>query len=232
MQSNDDKNNDILRIIEVVDGIPQFSKKELECIPEFAAIRSRIRKCVGDADGRKKIMNNRELLYVKYMADFSILHSAFRGEERHNKARQDSGLPNNWVSDDVIEKAIKKHREIQLMYCPTVRLLCALEQGMMLSAESVEGQLDQMQVSMATSKRLSGMMKDVDKTKDAAEIMESMLKVSDLVQARIKDFMKMVADIPKALKQIKELQEQVMLEKSGQKLKRGGYSKGNREDPK
>ena len=172
---------------------------------------------------------------MKYMADYSeTLYTALRGKKKHDKAREDAGLPSNWNgrADKDILAAIAKYKEIQLDYVPTVRLLNALEQGMMLSGDAVEGQLDQMEAAMETATRLATLLKETDDINEAQELMQSMLDTSTLVQARIQGFMKMVADIPKAIKQIKELQEEVKLEKSGAINKRGGYKKGNREDPK
>lgn len=225
--------SDVFTILEVIDGIPYFVKEEIKAIPQFAKVMSRIRKCKGDSDGRKKILNSRELLYVKYMADFTeTLYTGFRGKKRHKRAKEDCGLPNNWEPDIVIKAAIDKYKQIQLEYIPTVKLLNALEQGMMLSGDAVDGQLNQMQTAMDTAERLAKALEDVDDADEAKEVMNSMMETSSLVQARVRDFMKMIADIPKALKQIEELKSQVMLEKSGERLKRGGYSKGNREDPK
>lgn len=222
---------EVFTIIEVKNGIPIFSKEELKVTPEFSEIITRRKTCKGDSDGRKKVMNNKELLYIKYMADYDTHHKAFSGTERHERAKQDSGLPNGWKPDKAIEIAITKYKEILLVYSPTVRLLNALEQGMMLSAEAVEGQINQVRITMDVATRLTAKLEDVNDMEEAQQLMESLMNTSESVQAKVKGFMKMVTEFPKNLEQVRALRKQVLHEQSGNRQKRGGHNKGNREDP-
>ena len=230
-KTNNSYSTEVFTIIEVRNGIPIFSKDELKVTPEFSEIITRRKTCKGDSDGRRKIMNNRELLYIKYMADYDTHHKAFSGNERHERAKQDSNLPNNWKPDEVVEIAINKYKEILLVYSPTVRLLNALEQGMMLSAEAVEGQIKQVRITMDVANRLTSKLEDVNDIEEAHELMESLMNTSDSVQAKVKGFMKMVTEFPKNLEQVRALRKQVLHEQSGNRPKRGGHDKGNREDP-
>lgn len=223
--------SEVFTIIKVENGVPIFSKEELKATPEFSELITRRKTSKGDSDGRKKVMNNRELLYVKYMADYDTHHKAFSGKERHERAKHDSGLPNNWKPDEVIEIAINKYKEILLVYSPSIRLLNALEQGMMLSAEAVEGQIKQVRVTMDVATRLSSKLENVSDIEEAQQLMESLMNTSDSVQAKVKSFMKMVSEFPKMLEQVRALRKQVLHEQSGNRQKRGGHNKGNREDP-
>lgn len=226
------KQDEILRVVEVVDGHARFSKIEFETIPEFKALWSRLKKCKGDADGRRKHLNSKELMYAKYIADGSGIHAGLSGEKLYKKAKQDAGLPNNWKPDKVVEEAISKIIEIQNDYSPTTELLRACKQGMMLSAEVVRDQIEQMRTAKDAATRLKVQLKEAGELEEVQALTKSLDETSTLVQARIKDFMKLITEIPKIRKQLNSLIEEVKLEKSGKQIKRGGHEKGRREDPK
>lgn len=231
-QQTTNEYSEILKVINVVNGLAQFDRKELEAYPEFNKILSRVHPSKGDADGRKKYLNNKELLYIKFMSNFAGQHRGFHGDAKHEKAKMDAQLPDEWKPDDHVQAAIAKAIEIQIYYTPTVRLLNAIEKGMMLSAEAAESQLDQVYTAIKTGKRLTDELKDTKDLSEAQKTIDAMLNVSDLLQARVNGFMKSAGEVPKVLKQLKELQSQVIQEQNGERSLRGGHKKGNREDPR
>lgn len=218
-----------IKLFKVVNGELQIDKEEARGIKEFATILSRRKTCKGDHDGRKKVMATKELIYITFMADYSTYHSAFIGEERHRKAKNDADLPKNWKPDDEVNEAITKYKEILNEYSPTANILNTVEQGLMMSSEAVKGYIHQMKAAIEAS---HNMMKKLKQDKDSMEVIAAMQTTNSLVQSSIKDILGISKELPKALKQMRELKEQVKLERSEAKQLTGGKRKGNREDPK
>lgn len=91
--------------------------RELKIVPEiratepFKTILKRTSKCKGDADGKKKILNEKEILYAYFIA---VPEGNLRYETEANqlailKKRLD--LPDDWKPDDLVKEAIKVIKE-------------------------------------------------------------------------------------------------------------------------
>jgi hypothetical protein len=219
-----------LRLFSVDNHELVIDKDEVRGIKEFADILKKRKTCKGDSDGRKKVMATKELLYVKFMADIDTVHSAFTGEERHKRAKEDADLPRNWSPDDEVEAAIEKYKEIINEYSYTASILNSVEQGLLMSSKAVKTYIRQMQTAIEASNNLvDKMTNDIDADKN--ELAESMESVNSLIQTSISKILKIATDLPATLSQIKDLQEQVKEDASKNRTIRGGHRKGNREDP-
>lgn len=88
---------------------PEFY--EIEC---FKTVRKRLRGCEGDHDGRKKLMNIKELSYIYFMTDHN---SSFLLIDDKDKRIEDIktrlGLPDDWKADQVVNECIA---EIENLY--------------------------------------------------------------------------------------------------------------------
>lgn len=216
-----------LRLFKVVDNELVIDKDTVRGVKEFADILAKRKKIAGDADGRKKVMALKELLYVHGMADYGSIHSSFTGEEQHTRVKDDYGLPSNWRPDAEVKAAIAKYKEIILSYSYTAKILNSLERGLMMSADAVDSYIEQMQIALITSRKL---INTLSETEDIETIV-AMQSTNQLIQSSIKEILSLAKTVPESLKQIRGLQEQVKKEMSESEQLKGGHSKGNREDP-
>jgi hypothetical protein len=195
-------------------------------IEPFTTLIKRQRKSKGDADGRKKIINLKELKYVYFMADWDTYHRGLSDYDKPRKAKKDCDLPANWKPDDVVKACIKKYKEVIDYYMPSARILIAIEKGLSMSATAVESYIVQMEtVIRMNNNRLkdSGLTPEV-----AAEIMES----NRIIQTNITEILSLGTKLPKTIDGVSALQDKVRKELGTAKKLQGDKIKRNREDPK
>jgi len=194
-------------------------------IEPFATLLKRQRKSKGDADGRKKILNFKELKYIYFMADWDTYHRGLSDYDRPKKAKKDCGLPVTWSSDKVVKACIKKYKEIIDYYIPSARILIAIEKGLSMSATAIESYIAQMELVIQMNNKL---MKDASITPlEAESIMES----NKIVQVNITEILSLGTKLPKTLDGVTALQEKVRKESGTAKKLQGDKIKRNREDP-
>jgi hypothetical protein len=83
-------------------------------IDSFDKIWKRTRKIDGDADGRKKTFNKKELGYIYYQGVYDSRFKRLTQEEKEKKVRELLGLPEIWKPDEVVEQAIIEYVNIQI----------------------------------------------------------------------------------------------------------------------
>lgn len=86
--------------------VPEFY--EIEC---FKEIRHRLRKCEGDSDGRKKVLNFKELSYIHFMTDHASKHSMLEDEDRDESVKIELGMPKGWKADETVQQCIEMIKE-------------------------------------------------------------------------------------------------------------------------
>jgi hypothetical protein len=93
--------------------------KEPELTPEaratepFRTLSRRIKKCEGDSDGRKKILNEKEILFVYYSGNYDSNMKYADEEHRVDYLRIKLKLPNDWIPDDLVREGIQFLKESQ-----------------------------------------------------------------------------------------------------------------------
>ena len=206
---------------------------EVTAMREFKDVLSRRRPMPGDSDGRKKLFNALELIYVKFMAEAdseeSVYH-AFNDKERHERIIRDYDIPDDFKVDTIIKLAIAKYKEIQEEYIPSIRILNTLHRGLMSSANTIETYNSQIDKLVEHNDiMLNKILMAGGDTEDAT--MESVLQMNELLQSNVDKMMKISDKLPQALQRIAELRESVKGEKAKARKKRGDKEKFNREDP-
>lgn len=195
-------------------------------IEPFATLIKRQRKSKGDADGRKKIINLKELKYVYFMSDWDTYHRGLSDYDKPKKAKKDCGLPSNWSPDEVVTGCIAKYKEVIDYYMPSARILIAIEKGLSMSATAVESYIIQMETVIRMN---NARLNDGKLTPEiAVEIMES----NRIIQINITEILSLGTKLPKTIDGVTSLQDKVRKELGTAKKLQGDKIKRNREDPK
>lgn len=213
-------------------GDIHYDKAEYKLIPEFYEIMNRLIGVKGDHDGRKKLHNKRELMYIFYMADWtsSNIFAFLPKNEKHEKAVIASRLDNDYEPDEAVTAAINKYKEIQRSYVPTARILFSIQRNL-----------------MQTSRYLENLETQNEFYYNELEVLKEKLLHADdddklLIASQIASFNKIIAEnsqwvmnatkkIQTSLKEMKEMEKIVREEEAEKKIKKGGESVNDREDP-
>jgi len=109
-------------------------------IPEFKKLWMRVNKIKGDSDGRNKLHNKREFMYVFYMENLSKKNPYRVLEEdlRHKESLQSCELEVGYKPDEIVIKCREIYRMMILEFTPTLKFLVQLEQTIMQVARQVE----------------------------------------------------------------------------------------------
>lgn len=94
-------------------GIP-VPKPELLLIESFSELWKRIRKIDGDADGRKKTQNRKELGYIYFQGKFDSRFKLKKGAEKENAIRKLIGLAPEWIPDELVKQCLIEYVELQV----------------------------------------------------------------------------------------------------------------------
>jgi len=92
---------------------------EVLFISEFRTLVRRDRGSEGDTQGRKKLAAIKELAFIYFYIDFNSPYSAYRTNKillddiRFIKVRNAVGLPEDWVPDEIVDKACDRYKEMQ-----------------------------------------------------------------------------------------------------------------------
>jgi hypothetical protein len=213
-------------------GDVHYDKAEYKLIPEFYEIMNRLVKGKGDYDGRKKLYNKRELVYIFYMADWtsSNIFAFLPDKERHEKAVIASRLEEDFEPDEAVIAAIDKYKEIQREYVPTARILFALKRNLMQTSrylENLEAQNEYYYGELATLKEKMIHADEEDKLTYASQISSYNKMIADNSQWS----MSATKKIQNSLKELKDMEAMVREEEAEKKIKKGGNQVNHREDP-
>lgn len=96
------------------DGEIRFNEIGILFDPSFAKLFRRKHEVSGDSQGRNKIRNFQEAKFIYMVADPMSYpnQKGFTDAERFDYAKITSGLPNDWIPDDVVKSCVdvyKKH---------------------------------------------------------------------------------------------------------------------------
>lgn len=94
-------------------------------LDSFSKAWKRVKKIDGDADGRKKTFNTKELGYVYFQVMFDPRLKLKEGTEREIFVKRMLALPDDWSADEVIKQCIEDYRE--WMKTPSSEYVSSLE---------------------------------------------------------------------------------------------------------
>ena len=96
-------------------GFPILDEVEVGMVLQYRRILKPVKTSKGDADGRKKLLNYKELAFVWYMSDFKSdgVQQGYSDEQLFRYAKKQAELPGGWTIYKDIEDAIKYYKEQQ-----------------------------------------------------------------------------------------------------------------------
>jgi hypothetical protein len=105
------------------EGIPELIPEfyEIEC---FKTVQHRMRKMDGDADGRKKLLNAKELRYIYFNGFYGSRYLNFEKKQREEDLINDLRLPSDWKPDEEVKACIKYY--VNYQKTPSWKLYIAL----------------------------------------------------------------------------------------------------------
>ena len=216
-----------------VTGELEINLDSVYYVPEMGAIMRRVKPTKDDEDGRKKLLNRKELIYVFHVADWSsnnFLH-ALTDDERLTKAKEVAKLPVDWKCDKVVNAAINAYIEIQQKYIPSAKMLITLKRGLM--SLSVYYDNLQLQNNRLTTRltELSNATFGTDSKLNVELINETEL-VNGLLAQNAKTILDGISKLEKAHNDISAFEKKVRTEETKALEIIGGGKPYNREIPK
>lgn len=211
-------------------------------IKEFRDVWKTKKTTKGDADGRKKVVNKKELLYIFYRADVTKLNM-FAGMNEDivkDKAKEACKLDEDWKEDYYVSLAIEKYKEVQQLLSPTTIPLHNAKVMLRSTGELLNTLNKQNQTLNKRVLSLTGKLKDnleiEDRTPEietaASTLAIALNEANGLIEANINRVLELSAKIDKALDRIHKMETKLVEESSKNKLAIGGRKIGNREIPK
>jgi hypothetical protein len=213
-----------------------FDNEIIAKVPEFRSLLSRKTTHRGDADGRKKILNNKELFYVFLMADWTDKNylSGVPENDKHLKACKEAEMDDDWKPDVYVTQAIKKYKEIQIKLSPSISTLIAVKKSLiqsntMYSTLSIQNDrlVNKIQLLTDEFSRLT-----IGDEKTFNQILIALNQANDILQQNVLRTLDFVAKIEKAIEQVDKLENKVRSETKANRKIVGDRKLGNREMPK
>lgn len=214
-----------------------FDNEIIAKVPEFRSLLTRRSPSKGDADGRKKYLNAKELFYVFLIADWTDKNylSGVPESERHLKACKEAEMENDWKPDVYVTQAIKKYQEIQIKLSPSISTLIAVKKSLiqsntMYSTLSIQNDRLVNKIQLLTNDFAQLTIGSDEKTYNA--ILIALNQANDILQQNVLRTLDFVAKIEKAIEQVTKLETKVRTEAKTNRKLMGDRKLGNRELPK
>lgn len=88
-------------------------RPEFKEMKQFKVLERRTRKIPGDTDGRKKLLNKKELSFIYFFAYFGSMYRKYDSEERIHEIKIVLDMPDNWKPDKEVKDAVKLYVTLQ-----------------------------------------------------------------------------------------------------------------------
>lgn len=148
--------------IDIETKLPTASA-EARTIKEFYDILRRRSPMDGDADGRKKLLNEKELAFIYFSVNYDSRFKLLDGDIKKEAIKELLGMPKNWEPDQLVLIAIDKYNDTQITESSkTVQTMSSV-------LKHIQSQLETLEQGMEQDRRLS--VKDM---KDVLEISTSL----------------------------------------------------------
>jgi len=202
-------------------------------VPDIAIIMTRLKPSMEDTGGQLKIHNKKEMMYIFYMADWTSVNylQSLPDDIRHDKAKGEAKLPDEWKPDKAIIDAIATYIKIQQRYVPSAKMLITLKRGLAslsLYYTNLEKQNSQL------NKRLT-MLTNLAFGSDTSanvELIKETEMVNSLLAANAKVILDGISKLEKAHNDIISFEKKVRTEETIAAEIIGGGKPYNREVPK
>ena len=174
-----------------------LEKGEILLIREFAALMENKRNiCKEDSTGEKHLRAYREFTYIWLAIDWESFYKDYSEQERHQEALKDANLSEEEWNDPVFRAACRKYRELQ--------------------------------ESIRSIRMLHSSQKMVDKFIDYFDAVDPQERDDQSGKPiwKVKDMQSELANLPKVLDELKEVEQRVKKEMEEQSQIRGGAVEG------
>lgn len=215
------------------DGDLIVNREEARKIKEYRDLFTRDKGSEGDSDGRKKYIACAEIYYIYLLHDPRSIYYNLSREEVEVKARKDAKLPDNWVEDEVLQKAIDRYKEdfkltsqgrsyivAEKAYHTTIRQVEFMQETL----ASVMNDLEKK--ALAYRKITSKKDREMETNTQLSEVL-SFISEATSIQSKL---MKNIGEFDKLGKTVSELSEKFALEGGNLKIPVGGGELYNREE--
>lgn len=186
---------------------------ELLMIKEFKALYRRLVPSKGDADGRKKLLNIKELSALWYMADYNspIVKQGLGERESILETINNFDLEEDWKPDAVFKEALERYKK-DYADTPAIKLVKSLLKSFN-GADSVVNELTELNNKLL--RKISTL--DLD---DSANVELSSSLVTLLVSNQTK-LLEISTKVPSQIKSLKDALEMLKEESEEVELLRG-----------
>lgn len=180
----------------------------MRVIPVYKKVMERVQRVKGDADGRRKMQNIKEMafihLYTAFMLDEDNVnpYHKYAPEEKYTKLVRDLDMPEGWSIDKDLQEAIDLYSE---------RVVKTFDMEMLDAAEHA-------------ARQTVVYLRNVDY--DRRDIKGNLLYTPKIVMSTIADIDGLLSDLAKVRERI------IKNEKKNVSKVRGGGEVGSREVPK
>jgi len=203
------------------DRLVELNKTWITTIKEFKKIVTRDKGSDGDADGRRKLQAIKEFTFIYHFCDYRSQFINYGNLDREIEAIRNSDLPPDfkYEKDSDLLEAVARYQSFQKS--PALKVLEESREGLHSAHKVIKHIRESLEkrLSTATFKAI-----DTEATVDDTEIITNIAK-------GLKSLMELTTTIGPALKNIKNLEEEVKLELGDKQELRGDKELGHREDP-
>lgn len=212
----------------------ELHKEELRLIPEFRKILERDK----GSGSKRKLNALKEFTFLYLYTDWDSPYVSLNDKERYDKSIKDAGLIKGWFIDDVINKAIDKYKELQVVSSPDVDIVNNLVKGLQTSNTFISQLISIIQNDMNHVVKAQEVydktdFKNENDKEDAFNaLMASRTTHIGNISKNIKELIEYSKTIPASIKSLKQFENNVREDVGDQsRVVVGGGEVYNREDP-
>lgn len=219
-------NSDIFIINE--EGTLEINKDEIRGIKEYRELLAKDKGSEGDADGRKKYLAYKELMYVHLFASPLSIYRDLPETKRHENSKLDARLPDTWKKrKHVINACVRYERDMGLS---------SLMNSYLNANRAVYGVGEDIEFFNSERARLRNSITE-DRDKLSSETLEGEIqdlenRLNNNTEALLaigKKIISLSNSLPDAFKTLENLKERLSKESGGKVELYGGGKLNNRE---
>jgi Zn-dependent M32 family carboxypeptidase len=213
------------------DGDIVVNKKECLLLPEFKALFDRDKGSKNDLKGKHQLVACGELKYIYYNYDPRSEFYNTPASVSHEIVRDLSGLPDNWKTDKVFEKAIEMYKKLQRLssagsaYFSADSALYDLGTDTKEVSDMIRELKEELKTALKTHKKVNK-----EYTLEDLEFVTKIMNKLDSVNSLQSNIINLINKMPGLSKTIKTLKEVYSEEDNENNIVVGNRTLGNRED--
>ena len=213
------------------EGLLVIHKKEVYLIPEFKALFDRDKGNKQDLKGRHQLTACGELKYIYYHCDPRSEYFNAPLSACHSIILELSGLPDNWKTDKVFEKAIDRYKELQKLSSSGSAYFSAdsalYEMG--VDIKELSGLIREMKEELRTAIK-SRLKRSKEYTLEELEVTTKIQNRLDGITKTQDNITSLINKMPTLTKTIRDLKIIYSQEDNENNILVGNRELGNRED--